>query len=166
MKKGGRKSGTGGRRTETSIVALIALALAALAYAQISTVLVVGDSMMPTLKSGQRAVILHGFRWLRPLRPGDIVAARVHVRGVGETVVVKRIAWILPKVGSTSWPKTLTVRGEAIDREILFPEGYPVCPTDVRGGIYVLGDNLEGSEDSRDYGPLTEGAIMGRLLNW
>jgi signal peptidase I len=142
------------------------MVLAALAYAQLSTVMVVGDSMTPTLQSGDRAVILHGFRWLRPLRPGDIVAARVRVRGVGETIVVKRIAWIHPKAGPAIWPKTLTVLGESMDRELLFPEGYPSCPTNVRGGIYVLGDNLEGSEDSRDYGPLTDDAIMGRLLNW
>lgn len=148
------------------MVALVAMLLAAVAYAQLSSILIEGDSMDPTLRSGQRAFVLHGFRWLRPLRPGDMVAARIRVRGVGETVVVKRIAWIHAKSGPLSWPRHIQVLGQRLDREELFPEGYPGCPTDVRGGIYLLGDNLEGSEDSRDYGPVTEGSIMGRLIYW
>ena len=154
------------RRKETSFLALIALVVAVVAYVQLSTVEISGNSMVPTLTSGQRAVVLRGFRSLRPLRPGDIVAARIRVRGVGETMVVKRIAWIHPRQGRPSWPRTLRVGNVDIDREVLFPEGYPMCPTDVPGGIYVLGDNLDGSEDSRDFGPLTEESIVGRLIYW
>jgi signal peptidase I len=34
------------------------------------------------------------------------------------------------------------------------------------GHLYVIGDNLPNSEDSRDFGPIPLKSVLGRVLSW
>jgi type IV secretory pathway protease TraF len=38
------------------------------------------------------------------------------------------------------------------------------CDLNRPNGIYVMGDNINHSEDSRDYGPVTASDVYGKVL--
>ena len=109
---------------------------AALAWLRPFRVLVAGESMAPTLSTGDRLVVA------RPghLRRGHVVV----VRPPGSRVeMVKRIA------------------GTPGDRVELGPGGaWTLGPEE----YLVLGDNPEASTDARSFGPVPRSAIAGRVV--
>lgn len=104
-------------------------------------VTVVGDSMAPTFRSGQRVLARRRTRRGGPLRRAEVAVFRPPTAVVDGDVVlrVKRIAAIAgdPIPGST-------------DR-------VPAAM------VYVLGDNRKHSEDSRGFGCVAEAAIVATI---
>lgn len=97
-----------------------------------------GDSMLPTLRDGDRLVV----RRRRPVRPGQLVVARSRRGGL----LVKRAA---------------AVAGDPVpvDRvPLLRRTGDPTVPT---GRLVVLGDNPAVSLDSRVFGYLSVEDVVG-----
>jgi signal peptidase I len=115
------------------------------------------ESMLPTLRPGDRLHLdRRGYR-THPPRAGDIV---VVVDPEGPTRwVVKRVAAVGP---GTWWRAVGGLR--------------PAAPGDVRpadaveaihlpsGALWVLGDNSERSRDSRHFGPVARAAVVGRVF--
>ena len=145
-------------------VLLLLLAAAVLGFRNLGVVQVVGNSMHPTLRNGERLWFVKGFRWIRPLREGDIVTITGKSGELEGESVIKRIVFRQNTRGDARWPETITIPTGTFARSELFPEGTPNCPLNVPGGIYLLGDNVEGSSDSREYGPVQERDVVGRVV--
>lgn len=96
---------------------------------------VVGDSMAPALRAGERLLVVRGGR----IRAGDVVALR-DPRDAGR-VLVKRVA--------ATPGGAVTCAGEVLR---------------AGGGYVVLGDNLPASTDSREFGAVPRSALLGRCV--
>ncbi|MCE5228898.1 signal peptidase I [bacterium] len=118
---------------------------------------VVGSSMEPTLKLGDRYIMSEAADY----NVGDVIV----FREPGADFITKRIVAIGPAKVELRKGQ-LYVNGERNDP----PQG-PTPPLkmknkswDVQPGQYfVVGDNRPRSYDSRDYGPIELNAIKGRL---
>jgi signal peptidase I len=130
---------------------------------------VTGNSMDPTLRDRQIVAVDRGYYRRHRLAVGDVVLFRgehgVYVKRVhalpGETVH-------LVEAGDGAEAERLPVaRGEEREiaarlagnrfarlRQVPVPEGT----------FFALGDALQNSEDSRDFGPVPQEEILGRVL--
>jgi signal peptidase I len=131
-----------------------------------------GRSMLPLLKPGGVVVVLrcaYGLRWpfgggyiLRWGEPrrGDVIAA---VNPMDGKTVVKRVAAVGPALlrfeeGRLDGPGLeLSLDPDAQDR---WSRGLYLR----RGQIFLLGENLPESIDSRIYGPVTVETVRGKVL--
>jgi signal peptidase I len=116
-------------------VALFVFLIIAFLYHSFFTLSVVrGKSMEPTFHDGQVILVGKGGLLFGPLKHGDVV---VFTRN-GQLLVKRVVA--LP---------------------------YETAPDGTRvpaNHIYVVGDNLEVSEDSRAFGPIPLSSVIGKVL--
>jgi signal peptidase I len=129
----------------------------------IRTPQVSGFSMAPHISSGEYVLInTLAYRFGIPMR-GDIVA--FHHDGVTHEIYIKRVIGIPGD--------RIRITGGAVYRNgIRLDEPYVRYP-DTRsfpdmvvppGDVYVLGDNRANSEDSRIFGPVPEGELLGKAV--
>lgn len=155
-------------------LAVLAAALIAL-FAKtfiIDAAVVDGRSMLPLLVPGRVVLVLrcaYGLRaprgggylllWSRP-RSGDVVAA---VNPMDGKTVVKRVVAVGP-VELRSLAGTLRGPGVAIpldpDHAERWAGGLALRP----GQVFLLGENLPESMDSRDYGPVMVETLRGKVI--
>jgi signal peptidase I len=116
-------------------IALFVFLIIAFLYHSFFTLSVVkGKSMEPTFHDGQVILVGKGGLLFGPLKHGDVV---VFQRG-GQLLVKRVVA--LP---------------------------YETAPDGTRvpaNHLYVVGDNLEVSEDSRSFGPIPLSSVIGKVL--
>jgi signal peptidase I len=117
------------------------------------------ESMVPTLKPGDQALVnkLAG----EPHR-GDLIA--FHAPRTGEILLKRVVATGGQRVGIEDG--VLVVDGrrqhepytdpDAIDSVYFGPVTVP------RGAVFVMGDNRANSEDSREFGPVAQDRVIGR----
>lgn len=119
--------------------------------------------MLPTYRDGQMVIVNRLFAITGPLRRGDVVLVRT-----ANDILIKRIAYlpgdvILPP-DSIAF-RHVTEYFEA-DRRPGDPEYMAQARLKVPAGfVVVLGDNRAVSEDSRMFGPIAVGDILGRVVN-
>lgn len=159
-------------RTAARAVGLIALAvLAYLVFSHwvVATAIVRGDSMTPTLQDGDRCLINRFVYRVRRPRRGEVVCFR---RPRDDARSIKRIV-ALPGEQIQIKQGRLWVNDQPLDEPYLparrppdtepkalgLPK-YEVAP----GSFFVLGDNRQGSADSRDFGAVREAWIKGKLM--
>ncbi len=141
-----------------TLVVLVALALFAL-----QPIRVHADSMRPTLESGDQIIVDRLSLVLRGPHRGELVVANSPNGGL----VVKRVAALGgDAVGIEDG--VLVVNGKPL-RETYVDygtvDGSYYGPIDVPPGeVFLLGDNRGNSEDSRDFGPVREDDVVGRVL--
>ena len=127
----------------------------------------VGSSMEPTLPDGSRFVYDTAYYRSHPVRRGDVVVLRVRDR-----LFIKRVAAIGGDTVEGREGKIL-LNGEPLSEPTIwhkFPPGtyasldtfHPV--TVPPGKYFVLGDNLDMSNDSRSFGLVDANAIVGKAL--
>ncbi|WP_309707131.1 S26 family signal peptidase [Armatimonas sp.] len=145
------------------LVLIPILLLAVGAYFCFGRAQVVGVSMFPTLKPGQKVTILKAWQRFSPLREGDVIVigVRVGMKNRDEDVV-KRVIFIQNATGTRQWPATITTPAGTFPTAALFRGGVVNLTTPK--GIYVLGDNINNSTDSRDFGAVSESEIIGKVL--
>ncbi len=125
----------------------------------------VSESMEPTLGRGDEYVIrIDAYRHSPPQR-GDIVVIRDPARS--EDLVKRVIA-----VGG-DWVGV--IQGRAVVNGVMLSEPYlkdvpgvrekPMMARVPEGKLFLLGDNRNFSEDSRDLGPLPARNVLGRVVS-
>ena len=133
----------------------------------LSTVIVQGRSMAPTLEDGDHFLLNRLSYLCREPKRGDLVVLRDPGHG---DLAVKRIVG-LPGEQIEVKQGLVFVNGRRL-REIYLPAETKTLLADgsatpLRLGTdqyFVLGDNRDQSEDSRYYGPVLKESIVGTLL--
>lgn len=116
---------------------------------------VAGLSMSPTLADGDRILV-------RPYDPRRMAIRR------GELVV----AWVPPGKDRSVVKRVFACGGDAIATETAGPSRQHETATAHRSPMiripehcyFLLGDDRERSKDSRDWGPVCDERILGRVL--
>lgn len=128
------------------------------------TVAIEGESMSPTLHTGER-VILNGVYRLRSPHRGDIVV--FHPPYESDTPYIKRVIG-LPGEQVEIHDGTVFVDGQPLDEPYLHGVTTSCrahCSITVpAGAVFVMGDNRPNSSDSRDFGPIRTGEIIGEAV--
>jgi signal peptidase I len=146
------------------LVLIPLLLLAVGAFFSFGRAIVVGQSMLPTLQPGQRVTILKAWKLFSPLHEGDLVVVRANAGQVNrDEEVVKRIAFIQNAAGTRPWPKSISTPTGTFPYKMLFAGS--TVNLNAPGGIYVLGDNINNSTDSRDFGAVYASEILGKVLH-
>jgi signal peptidase I len=122
------------------------------------------DSMSPTLSHGQ-VVLVDRVSWhVNGLHPGQLVV--FHAPG-SDGPVLKRLMATAGDVVEIR-DAYLVVNGRRLPEPQVNHErvdGVYFGPVQVPAGqLFVLGDNRANSEDSADYGPLEQSAVIGRAV--
>jgi signal peptidase I len=146
-------------RTKRQVLAVSIFALVALFFVVTFRLAVVkGDSMLPTYRDGQMLLVS---RITGSLERGDVVLVKA-----ANDVLIKRIAY-LP--GDEIPPREAFAFRRVRDYfEVSRRAGVPpdLSPLKVPAGyLVVLGDNRAVSEDSRVFGPVAFGDVLGRVVN-
>jgi signal peptidase I len=144
--------------------AAVAVAAAGRGLARLEPVLVAGESMLPTLRPGQR-VAVGPLR--RPPARGELVLLRRP--GPGPPLeLVKRVVG-LPGERVRLAAGRLEVDGRPVPEPYLVPPraaGPPAGAFEVAlgpGEYLVLGDARDASTDGRAFGPVAADALAGRV---
>lgn len=127
---------------------IILLGFAIYFHYTFTTVVVSGESMLPTLTNNERVLTSRAYWLVGPIKDKDIVV----IKDDGPTgYIIKRV---------------YRMAGEVVDwynvpDNVDFRKGEYKVPT---GHVYVLGDNREVSEDSRRFGPVKVEDIIGKVV--
>jgi signal peptidase I len=146
-------------RLTAQVVVLIAIGMAF--FLRIPQV--TGPSMLPHVQPGELVLINTLAYRFGPIKRGDIVALS-HEEATAQTFLKRIVA--LPGDRVRIERGTLVVNDAAVHEPyVSFPDRRDVPETTVPAhAIYVLGDNRAESEDSRTWGPIDEGSIIGKAI--
>ena len=154
------------RRREMRLVGLL-LVIALLLRVNVRQGSVRGASMEPTYSNGDTVLVWKTVPRAR-LRPRDIVV----VRDTNGDELIKRIAFIRPRwePAPPSGFYVLPNGGRLIPYSLLFGDYFrrvadgrlPRPPA--QNTIYLLGDNLPLSDDSRHIGPVSPTQVLGKVV--
>lgn len=133
-----------------TIFLLVTLVIAAILGSSSKIVEVRGESMIPTLKNDQRVLTSHAYWLVGKIRKDDIIVLKEEK---SNDYFIKRV-YGLP---GDKIPWSLAPRDWPIS------QGSYVVPA---GHIYVIGDNINHSDDSRKFGPFLQSNILGKVLTW
>jgi signal peptidase I len=173
------------RSTTKSAIEWVLLIVAALVIALlVKTFLfqafyIPSDSMVPTLKTNDRVIVNKLSYKLHDVHRGDVVVFTTPKGPDGKPIdptikdLVKRVIGLPGETVSEKNGHVL-VDGKALDESYL-PSGTvtdcasfePQCfPTGAlpADNYWVMGDNRAGSRDSRYFGPIEKGEIVGRVF--
>jgi signal peptidase I len=131
-----------------SVTLLLSLAIALFFYFNFRTVIVSGHSMDPTFHTGQKLVACKAYWLVGDIKDNDVVVIQW----------TKPNEYIIKRVYKTA--------GETVDWPNA-PADYKITQGEFRvpdGEIYVLGDNRAVSEDSRIFGPVPLGRVIGKII--
>lgn len=120
-------------------------------------------SMTPTLKPGDRALVSLAAYRRHPPKRGDIVA---FWDPVADEHQVKRVVAIASDTVSIYWG-VVFLNGHILEEPYVAQPMLPETPLNIEvpeGELFVMGDNRNASEDSRDTGPIPEDAVLGRVF--
>jgi signal peptidase I len=151
------------RRALTAALVLAVAAVVGLRIFVLEPFRIPSDSMAPTLRAGDQVLVdkraYHGsaprrgdLAVFRAPRTGEILLKRV-VAVAGDTVGIEDGVLVV----DGRRPREPYADPEAIDSVYFGP--VRVRP----GTVFVLGDNRANSEDSRDFGAVPTGRLIGRV---
>jgi len=159
---------------EYLIIAVAAVGIALLVQAfLVKPYRIPSESMLDTLRPGDRVFVNRFIYHFRDIRRGDIVVFEAPGSGLvlikrviglpGETVTLKDgHVFIDGKQLGESYVRRL---GAAAEPTEPFPTGTPWAlaqPYTVPAGCYfMMGDNRTDSGDSREFGPVSRGRVIG-----
>lgn len=106
--------------------------------------------MIPTFQSGQKVLTSHAYWMVGKIQKDDIIVLKEEK---SNDYFIKRV-YGLP---GDKIPWSLAPQDWPISK------GQYVVP---EGRIYVIGDNLNHSDDSRKFGAFLQSNILGKVLTW
>jgi len=138
---------SGHRITTFGILLVPVLIIVLFMYFTFTTVVVDGKSMEPTFQNHERLLASKAYWLVGPIKKRDVVV----IRGEDGSNIIKRVYGL---------------EGDKIDffnipEDWELSQGEYVVP---KGMIYVLGDNREVSEDSRKFGAVSIGEVLGKVI--
>jgi signal peptidase I len=137
-----------------TIVLLALLGLAIFLKFNTNTVVVQGDSMFPTFKSGRKLLVTDAYWLTGALRPNDIVVVREFTKKAKSDYFIKRV---------------YRTGGMEVEDKSLWPRSYPIHSEKYvvpEGEIFLVGDNRAVSQDSRVFGSIETKLILGKVVVW
>jgi signal peptidase I len=150
---------------ETLLIVGAAFAIAMLAQTFLFRITgILQTSMQPTIDPGDRIIVNCLVYHFREPRPGEIVI--IHDPLDDKKDIIKRV---IALGGDTveSADGVLNVNGAVVEepyvvnKDVVKGQARFVIP---QGYIYVMGDNRPVSGDSRDFGPVAEDQIIGKVI--
>lgn len=128
-----------------------------------------GHSMLPTLQHGDRLLVLNSM-FYHDYQYGDIVVLRKE--SFGQEPIVKRVIATEGQTVDIDFASGVVyVDGEALDEDYIneptyTEEGVQFPLTVPEGEIFVLGDNRNGSSDSRhsQLGTVDDRCVIGKAV--
>lgn len=154
-------------REQVLLTLLVGIALAAILQITIQNYIVEGDSMLPTVQTGDRVLIDRLAYTLGSPARGDIVVFHTPPQISPPSTYIKRIIGLPGDTVSIN-PGQVWVNGRLLKEAYLQPartETYSYPPTRVPSGEYfVLGDNRIVSYDSHAWGFLPAKDLYGRVM--
>jgi signal peptidase I len=157
----------------TILLALAALAALLLQAFVLQPFAVPGDAMTPSLRAGDRILVVKSGLLEGPIHSGEIVVFRPP-QSLSCTVVGGRDGDLVLRVvalsGQTIWSvdKTIFVDGRPLSEEGWYnPRSGPVGSTPIRSTTlgpdqyFVMADNRLDACDSRVFGPISKSSIVG-----
>lgn len=127
------------------------------------------ESMVPTLKVGDRVLVNKLSYDLHDVHRGDIVVFKAppEARSDGIDDLVKRVVGLPGDTVEARENGKVYVNGRRLDESYL-PKGTLTTnlpPTKIPAGhLFMMGDNRDASRDSRYFGPIKESSIIGRVF--
>ena len=158
----------GGWLREIIEIILIALVITFVVQTWLfETFVVEGDSMLDTLRDGDRVLVNKFLFNLREPERGDIVVFPYPDQT--ERELIKRVVAVSGEVVEMQ-EGDLFINGNRVSEDYLTRRGaetFPPVRVPARS-VYVLGDNRENSDDSRLFGPISQDTLTGRtsLVFW
>lgn len=145
------------------LIALIPAAmLLFLRLAVMRPVVIQHHSMEPTLKPGDRVVLLEPRLWKYQPRRGDVVAVSDPMLPGGE--LVKRVIALEGEEVQVAGGAVYINRQPLWEAYLAAQVPYDLLPSVVPPGhLFLLGDNRATSEDSSVWGPLPANSVIGRV---
>ncbi|MDR1713021.1 MAG: signal peptidase I [Coriobacteriales bacterium] len=153
--------------------ALIAVALLALLLQFFAPMVVIGHSMQPGIQDNDILYIARRAYWFSEPQYGDLVVFDVQTKDESGQVVKEKnlVKRVIGLPGDTISVKNGKVyrNGEALNEPYLMSGTTPgtmaalTVPADT---IFVLGDNREVSNDSRNpaLGPIAQSSLKGKII--
>ncbi|MCS7273516.1 MAG: signal peptidase I [Fimbriimonadales bacterium] len=133
-------------RNTRALVLLTIFGLLALFFALNFRIVVVnGPSMEPTYKDGDRLLMTNAYWLFGEIRKGDVV---VIIRPKGDLLIKRVVALAGEPIPKRYWTPLVYMMGGRV------PEGH----------IFVVGDNLAQSEDSRHIGAIPLSWVQGKIV--
>lgn len=124
-----------------------------------------GDSMSPTLISGERIFISPAWSRNPRFHRFDIVV--LNSRSDSNRLIIKRIVG-LPGERLELKAGVLWINHKQLTRtstSVIFSKKITITPVKIsKNNYFVLGDNLPYSRDSRHFGPIESNAIQGKAV--
>ena len=151
-------------RKERMILAPV-FVLALFAWPNFGIAKVQGHSMEPRYKTGDTLYVLKTYRQFSSLHPGDVVVIHLRHSEIKGEEIVKRIVFVQNASGNAPWPKVLPTGTGVVNALDAFPAYASGDETVPPNTILVMGDNYLNSMDSRDFGPIHDTEIDGKVLN-
>ncbi len=131
-----------------TVFLLVVLVFSLIFYPFFKMAEVKGESMVPTLNNGQKVLTCHAYWLVGAIKRNDIIVLKEETN---DQYFIKRVLG-LPG-DKISW-------GMAPRNWPLVKGPYIVPP----GRIYVVGDNILHSDDSRKFGAFLQSNILGKVL--
>jgi signal peptidase I len=134
------------RRVKRAFTLLIIFGLLALVFtANFQVVVIEGRSMEPTYHHGEWVLMTWNYWLFGPIRKGDVVVIDLP----GGARLVKRV---------------VALGGEEVPRQYWGPAIWRMGTRVPPDHVYVVGDNLPYSEDSRQHGAFRINQVKGKIV--
>jgi signal peptidase I len=131
--------------------------------------IVTGQSMDPSLKDGQLILIDRNYYKHHPIQHGDIVSCRVNGKTIVKRVYALPGEQVIQLHCDSDSAGDMIVRPHMIEKAI---RSFIERPTALRimrievdsDSVYLLGDGGMISIDSREFGPVPQRQIIGKVI--
>ena len=151
---------------EAVILALAVLLMVMIRISWLEPASVTSGSMENTLKVGERFLVDHRKSLSGSWKRGDIVFIKTTNESWGKDTLVKRVIG-LPGETIETMNGQVFVNGQKLEENYLkeTPQGGDTRAITLGSDQYfVMGDNRNISGDSRDFGPVSNAEIKGRVF--
>jgi len=130
---------------------------------------VTGESMSPTLKNGQLMLIYRDYYKHHPIERGDIISCRVNGKTLVRRVYALPGEEVIQLHSDNDGSNDMIIKPYMIEKAFrLFVEkqvDFRIIRVEVEPGcVYLLGDGGMLSTDSRDFGPVEQNRIIGKVI--